>query len=182
MKETKAGEFTEEFIQHIDDFLQGANRLAILGIGNEDNGDDAAGLHVANLLLKETLPDWIQIYYCERVPEHFLGKLERLRPNRIIILDAANFEEIPGAIAAFSKEMIAQGYHFSTHTLSLTMLEEFLKPVVPDLVTLYIGIQPKQTEFLSEMSKECKEATIEFAQLLVERINKANKRKLASKT
>jgi len=162
--------FTDEFIQAIDGFLADVEKLSILGIGNEDNGDDAVGLHILNILQKEKLPKWVKNFYCERVPEHFLGKIRAFGANRIILLDAADMKEVPGAIAIFPKEAISSGFHLSTHSLSLTMLEEFLKPEVPDLVTLYVGVQPKQLYFQTPLSKECKEAGDEFAQLLVERI------------
>ncbi len=168
-------QFTEEFIQTIDDFLADANKLAILGVGNKDNGDDGVGLYITEILQEANLPDWVSIFYCERVPEHFLGKIANLEPNRIIVLDAADMKEIPGAISIFPKEMIAQGFHFSTHTLSLTMLEEFLKPVVPELVVFYVGVQPKQTKFMTDLSEECKSAAEEFAELLIERIKNSKK-------
>ena len=154
MSKSIENQFTGEFIQTIDHFLNKAKILAILGVGNEDNGDDAVGLYITRILQKASLPNWVEIFYCERVPEHFLGKLDKLKPNRIIVLDAADMKEIPGAIAIFSKEMISQGYHFSTHTLSLTMLEEFLKPSIKDLKTLYVGIQPKHTVFETPLSEE----------------------------
>ncbi len=169
--------FTEEFIKAIDDFLVNANKLAILGIGNEDNGDDAVGLYILKILQEENLPEWVTNFYCEKVPEHFLGKIRKFGPNRIILLDAADMKEIPGAIGIFPKEAVSSGFHLSTHSLSLTMLEEFLKPEIPDLVTLYVGIQPKQLFFQIPLSRECKEAGDEFAELLVERINLTNTKK-----
>ena len=170
-------QFTDEFIHTIDEFLKGTERLAILGIGNEDNGDDAVGLYVLTLLQKENLPKWVTNFYCERVPEHFLGKISKIEPNRIIVLDSADMKEIPGAIAIFPKEAVSSGFHLSTHTLSLTMLEEFLKPIVPELITLYVGIQPKFMYFDTPLSKECKEAAEEFAEFLIERIDLANREK-----
>ncbi len=169
--------FEEEFIKTIDDFLAKANKLAILGIGNEDNGDDAVGLHILKILQKEDLPEWVMNFYCERVPEHFLGKIRNFGANRILLLDAADMKEVPGAIGIFPKEAVSSGFHLSTHTLSLTMLEEFLKPEVPDLITLYVGIQPKQLYFQSPLSNECKESGDEFAELLIERIKFADSKK-----
>lgn len=176
MSKSIESQFTDEFIQTIDHFLDNAEILAILGVGNEDNGDDAVGLHITRILQKASLPNWVEIFYCERVPEHFLGKLDKLKPNRIIVLDAADMKEIPGVIAIFPKEMISQGYHFSTHTLSLTMLEEFLKPSIEDLKTLYVGIQPKHTVFETPLSEECKKEGNEFAELLIERITLRNEK------
>ena len=171
MRNTKSDiPFEQEFIQVIDHFLKESKKLAILGIGNEDNGDDAVGLYILKILQEKNLPEWVMNFYCERVPEHFLGKIRSFRPNRIILLDAADMKEVPGAIGVFTKEAVSSGFHLSTHTLSVTMLEEFLKPDVPDLKTLYIGIQPKELYFMSPLSEECKEAGAEFAEFLAERI------------
>lgn len=172
MTQFEENHFTDEFIETIDDFLEDADKLAILGVGNKDNGDDGVGLYITEILQEANLPEYVTIFYCERVPEHFLGKIANLAPNRVIVLDAADMKEVPGAIAIFPKEMISQGFHFSTHTLSLTMLEEFLKPLVPEIVIFYVGIQPKQTEFLTDLSEECRVAADDFANLLIERINK----------
>ena len=172
MSHSEDNQFTEEFINTIDSFLVEADKLAILGVGNKDNGDDGVGLYITEILQEANLPEQVSIFYCERVPEHFLGKIANLAPNRVIVLDAADMKEIPGAIAIFPKEMISQGFHFSTHTLSLTMLEEFLKPLVPEIVIFYVGIQPKQTRFMTDLSKECKDAAEEFAELLIKRIKK----------
>jgi len=57
------------------------------------------------------------------------------------------------------------------------MLEECLKPIVPDLVTAYVGIQRKQMYFDTPISEECKVAAEEFADLLVERIKIADRKK-----
>ncbi len=162
----KDNDFTAEFISAIKDFLKGSRKLTVLGVGNPDNGDDGVGLYVIELLKKEHLPDWVELINCERVPEHFLGKLEKMKPNRIIVVDAANMHEVPGAIAIFPQEMISQGYNFSTHTLSLTMLNDFLKETIADLKVLYIGLQPKQTVFETNISKECKIAAEELAKVI----------------
>lgn len=168
-------DFNEEFLEKIRSFLHGVNTLAILGVGNEDNGDDAVGLKVINILKEKTLPDWVKLYYCERVPEHFIGKLEKLKPNRIIVIDAADMKDSPGVIAIFPKEIISKEYNFSTHTLSLTMLEEFLSYTIHDLDILYVGIQPKYTVFESPLSEECLQSAIELSELIFFIINESEK-------
>ncbi|MHA1304288.1 MAG: hydrogenase 3 maturation endopeptidase HyCI [Candidatus Heimdallarchaeaceae archaeon] len=175
MDQPSENAFREEFVQTIETFFREAVTLAILGVGNEDNGDDAVGLYVIQLLQQKKLPEWVKIFYCERVPEHFLGKLEKLKPDRILVIDAADMKEIPGAVAIFPKEAISQGYHFSTHTLSLTMLEEFLKHSIENLKTMYMGIQPKQTVFETPLSEECKESAQELSELLIKLINECEK-------
>jgi len=84
-------------------------------------------------------------------------------------------KDSPGVIAIFPKEIISKEYNFSTHTLSLTMLEEFLSYTVHDLDILYVGIQPKYTVFESPLSEECLQSAIELSELIFFIINESEK-------
>ncbi len=159
-------DFTPEFNSLFDEFLSGVTSLAILGIGNEMNGDDAAGLHVISTLKQFQLPSWITLFYCEKAPEHFLGKLYTQKPNRVIVIDAANLSGPPGAIGIIPTALISKQLNFSTHTLSLTLLADFLKPVTDDFDIMFIGIKPKLMLFETPLSFEVKEAVGELAQFL----------------
>lgn len=169
--------FDKEFVSVLDSFISTADTLAILGIGNELNGDDAVALYVTKHLLgMDPVPEWVHIFYCEKAPEHFLGKLDALRPNRVLVLDAADMDAPPGSIAIIPKEAIWGGFNFSTHTLSLTLLEEFLSGSSPveDFSLMFIGIQPKQMLFDTPLSDECKTSADEFALFLIELIKKTD--------
>ncbi|MHA1685926.1 MAG: hydrogenase 3 maturation endopeptidase HyCI [Candidatus Heimdallarchaeaceae archaeon] len=167
--------FDEAFVSAIDKFFSSARLLVVLGIGNELNGDDAVGLYVTKRLQSVVpFPEWVKIFYCEKAPEHFLGKLYQLQPDKVLVLDAANMNAPPGSIAIIPKEIIWGGYNFSTHTLSLTLLEEFLGQSsfssANDFQMMFIGIQPKQMIFDTPLSPECEEAAEELATFLIERI------------
>ncbi len=163
--------FEKEFVDEIDAFLAHGTTIAVLGIGNEDNGDDAVALHVIKELETYTLPDQVKLLYCERVPEHFVGKVEKLKANRVLMLDAADMNEVSGAIAIVPNELVSSGYHFSTHTLSLTLMETFLKASIPDVKVMFIGIQPEHTWFEEPLSKNCQIAVAELSSFLKERFN-----------
>lgn len=159
-------DFTPEFNSLFDEFLSGVTSLAILGIGNEMNGDDAAGLHVISTLKQFQLPPWITLFYCEKAPEHFLGKLYTQKPNRVIVIDAANLSGPPGAIGVIPTALISQQLNFSTHTLSLTLLADFLNPVTDEFDIMFIGIKPKLMLFDTTLSVEVKKASEELAHFL----------------
>lgn len=135
--------------------------VVILGIGNELNGDDAAGVQVARLLAKiqherEQLSDprsqRFHVFDGGAAPEAFTGPIRRCEPALVVLVDAAELGELPGTVQCFDWS-IAQGMSASTHTLPPSMLARFLVEQVGCRVVL-IGIQPKQLEFDAGMSPE----------------------------
>lgn len=101
-------------------------RLAILGVGNELNGDDAAGLEVVrglsrilssqdNLLLLET----------GLAPENFTGVLRHFLPDLTLFVDALETDAPPGTIFWVGWHDL-QGFSGSTHTLPLSIMATYL--------------------------------------------------------
>jgi hydrogenase 3 maturation protease len=140
-------------------------RIAILGIGNELNGDDAAGVLVARELLKKNREREIKpgsqsakLYIVEAglSPEAFTGPLRRFQPELVVLVDAAELGEPPGSVAWFDWFQ-ADGMSASTHTLPPTVLAQFLMREIGCAVIL-IGIQPKCLALESGISKEVKRA------------------------
>jgi hydrogenase 3 maturation protease len=143
------------------------HRLAILGIGNELNGDDAAGVLAARALkrlLEEqgSLSSDILIIEAGPAPESFGGPLRRFQPDLVIFIDAAELGEPPGTLRTFDWSE-AEGMSGSTHTLPPSMLARFLVAELGCEVRL-VGIQPKSLEFDGGVSAEVQAAIEEVAE------------------
>lgn len=142
-----------------------AQRIAILGIGNELNGDDAAGVLVARELIEKngggeswTDPQKPARYVIEAgaVPEAFTGPLRRFQPDLVILVDAAELGESPGTVGYFHWQQ-AEGMSASTHTLPPTILAQFLIRDM-DCEVFLIGIQPKSLTLDAGVSAEVRQA------------------------
>ena len=74
-------------------------RLAVLGIGHELGGDDAAGVRVAGLLRKSAAGNG-QLLALEAgpAPENFTGKLRSFHPDLVLLVDAALMNSAPGTV------------------------------------------------------------------------------------
>lgn len=74
--------------------LGGFKRLAILGIGNELRGDDGLGV-VATRRLKLALGKLahVDIIVAGNCPENFTGRVGRLSPSHILLIDAVDWGE-----------------------------------------------------------------------------------------
>ncbi len=128
-----------------------AGRVAIVGIGNEMNADDGVGMEVVRalrravgarpgLLMLETGP----------APENFTGVLRHFRPDLVLLVDAADFDQPPGSIM-WTDWQESDGFSGSTHTLPPSVLARFLAQSLGSRVVL-LGIQPASLEFGRRMS------------------------------
>ena len=124
-----------------------------MGVGNELNGDDAAGNHVATQLMGlSDLPAFFLPINAGSIPENASGVLRRFHPDLVILVDAADFNGQPGEIQWLDAERIG-GMSASSHTLPLPVLGEYLESEL-NCVVEYLGIQPRQLEYFQEMTAE----------------------------
>jgi len=164
-------------------------RIAILGIGNELRGDDAAGVLVARQLAawikkraerhpadgtvstqQATKQGRLVIYDTGPSPESFAGPLRRFRPDIVILVDAAELGEPPGTVRVFNWDT-AEGMSASTHGMPPTLMAKYLVAELGCEVAL-VGIQPGHLEFDSPISDEVR--------LAVRKVN-ANFRKVIAR-
>jgi len=144
-------------------------RLAVVGIGNELNGDDAAGVLVVRAL-RAQLGSQPQLLLIEGgvAPEAFTGPLRRFAPDWVLLVDAAEMGEAAGHVA-WVDWRLADGLSATTHTLPPTMLAQFLMAELGCQVAL-IGIQPQGLELDDGVSATVQEAvnavTLELKRLL----------------
>ncbi len=136
-------------------------RIAIVGIGNEFNGDDAAGILAARRLSSlsgererndhSRLPEFLVID-AGLSPEAYAGPLRRFQPDLVILVDAAELGEAPGTVRWLDWPRV-EGMSASTHTLPLSIFAQYLVKELGCQVAL-AGIQPKQLNFDQGVSKE----------------------------
>jgi len=130
-------------------------RVAIVGIGNNLRNDDAAGMLVARELLhRERAADvsHLLVIQAGHAPENVTGELRSFAPELILLIDAAEMRDVPGAICWVPIQSI-EGMSASTHSLPLSMLARYLTLELNCMVAL-IGIQPKSNEFGETVSAE----------------------------
>jgi len=121
---------------------------AIVCIGNELRGDDAAGVEVARRLGGE-MP-W-PVFDVRHAPESFLMKIVRARPASVLVVDAVPFGAAPGTVRLFDPEAVT-GQGPSTHGPAPQMFLRALRMMHTCHQTV-LGIQPEQTEVGSPLSE-----------------------------
>jgi hydrogenase 3 maturation protease len=130
-----------------------ALRVALVGIGSELRGDDAAGVAVIQRLRPLFAPrDDLQLLDAGPVPESFTGPLRRYAPDLVVLVDAGDFGGQPGEVCLIDWHA-AEGFSASTHSLPLSVFAGYLELELNCQVVL-LAIQPAQIEFGQGMTGE----------------------------
>ena len=120
---------------------QAPPRVAVVGIGHELRGDDAAGLAIVRALQRRHFDAarWL-LLEGGPAPENHTGALRRFAPDIVLLIDAAQMDEPPGTIRLLPPAA-ASGPGASTHTFSLSVLTAYLTHEL-DCEIVLVGIQP----------------------------------------
>ena len=136
-----------------------APRVAIVGIGHELRGDDAAGLLVAQGL-QPLVSQRLLVIAAGHAPENHTGRIRRHQPHLIILIDAAQLDAPPGTIHWLTAAATS-GLSASTHTLPPYMLTRYLEAELGCVVAL-LGLQPAGTELGAPLSRPVAHAVSEL--------------------
>ncbi len=110
----------------------------LMGIGNELNGDDAIGVLVTRKLKRELI-DW-EVIDAGIMPESYTSKIERLKPELIVMVDAIDEERlIPGDVKIVNRKSMGN-LILSTHSIPLSVLYDYLSQIVPRIIVIGIKI------------------------------------------
>jgi hydrogenase 3 maturation protease len=138
-------------------------RIAIVGIGNEMRGDDAAGMLVVRTLnLRVVNLEHLRIIEGGHAPENATGDLRKFSPDLVLLIDAADMGNEAGSIALIPMEEI-DGMSANTHSLPLSMLARYLTLELNCEVAL-LGIQPKSVEMGEPVCGEVNQAVSDIAE------------------
>ncbi|MHA1936686.1 MAG: hydrogenase maturation peptidase HycI [Candidatus Thorarchaeota archaeon] len=142
--------------EKLADFITGANKIAVLGVGNDLRTDDGLGLVIVNGL-KQIEGPHLLVENVGSVPEAFASNLADFGAERVIMVDAADMLKPPGHIEIVTKSRIG-GITISTHRMPLSLLMQYLEDSTR-AQTILIGVQPKNIEFGEGLTPEIKMVT-----------------------
>ena len=123
----------------------------VLTAGSVLRADDAAGPVLSKKMEDEPIRGWYTIDGGQ-TPEDDIVEVKRVRPPRLVLVDAADMALPTGAVRRLRKEDVARKSMFTTHSLPLSILIEEIEASCDDIV--FLGVQPGDTEFFNPMSPE----------------------------
>ena len=153
-----------------------SNKTLVLGIGNPLMQDDGVGVHAIQQL-KAMYPDLPQVEFLDGGTLSFslIGVIEEV--TNLIVIDAAQFCDVPGTVKAFHDEdmdyLLGRQKNSSVHDITLIDLMSIalLTDELPARRAL-IGIQPECIGWSTEPTPSIKKAIPEVCTLVMELIAK----------
>lgn len=137
-------------MKELREWLLGAERIVIIGVGNPILMDDSVGIKVVQDL-RGKVPNKVLLIECETTPENYLQEIMDFKPTHILIIDAAMLNLKPGETALLELEDINMSNILSTHFLPIRLFCEHITRASGAEVKLLL-IQPKQIDFGEELS------------------------------
>jgi hydrogenase 3 maturation protease len=136
----------------------------VLGIGNQLNGDDAAGIYVVDTInrkqhsAKAAFPNKIIAIDAGTAPESYTSVIRQNQPDFLILVDAADM----GLIAPEKVSVLS----FSTHHIPIPIFVSYVKEFCGKV--LVIGVQPEETETGVGISKAVRKSMKKLAEAILE--------------
>jgi len=155
----------EYSIQNVlEQWLVGAERVVVAGIGNPIRTDDFVGVKIVQDL-ECKVSENVHLLECETVPESFLEPIIEFNPTHVLLIDAAFVGLKPGAARLIDPERIADFPAVTTHMLPLRIFCEYLTKMTGAKIALLL-IEPKNTEFGEGLTAEVQAAAEKIANIL----------------
>jgi len=133
-------------------------QILFVGIGNVLRQDDGVGVYISERIRES---EYTSVLTVEVSIENYIGKINRLDPDLLVLVDCMDLSRPPGAWSLLPVEQI-RTHALNTHHISLKQVSELFRMPV-----WVLGIQPLTTAFGETMSPEVRRT----ADRLVEAIN-----------
>ncbi len=154
------------FESQLNSFLEGFEKLIVLGVGNELKCDDGVGPYIIKKLKEENIEDAKRLLFinAETVPENFTGKIRKEKPTHLIIVDACLMDCEPGDMKIVNKYDFAD-IGISTHSMSLSFFVRYLERDT-DFGIIFVGIEPESMDYSEKPTQKVEKAANEFINIL----------------
>ena len=138
-------------------------RIALVGIGNTLRGDDGAGSLLARRLLARGIRSVLD---GGGAPENNAAGAVAMKPDTVLLVDAARFGGEPGEARLFGSGEI-HGGTLSTHGAPLALFARYLAAQCGCEV-MFLGIQPGNTAVASSVSLPVEATLHELEELFLD--------------
>lgn len=137
--------------------LPDSERILFAGIGNLLRSDDGVGV----TLCRKIIPtENRQILLAEMSIENYIGKINRMAPEKLILVDCVDFGQRPGYWKFLPVEELKETT-FHTHHISLKTVSELF-----DMPVWVLGIQPRRLEFGESLSPDVQATADHLAEII----------------
>ena len=132
-------------------------KILFAGIGNLLKSDDGAGVYISRKIRNSGSITSISV---EVSIENYIGKINGLAPDILILIDCVEMNSPPGTCNLLPVEKVSD-MTFNTHNISLSRLRDFF-----EMPVYILGIQPEKVDFGEKISYIVKKVADKIIQLI----------------
>ena len=118
-------------------------KILFVGIGNLLKTDDGIGVYISNRIRNK---DNILSLTVETGIENYIGKINSLNPDILVLLDCMDLKSGAGTFKIQEVNQV-QDLTFNTHNISLRRISDFF-----EMPVYILGIQPEKVDFGENIS------------------------------
>ena len=148
----------------LEDWLSGARKVVIAGVGNPFRRDDFVGVQIVRDL-KNKVSTEVYLIEAETIPESYMQQIVNFKPTHILLIDAAIINQKPGIIQLVETMQLLRKTSISTHTLPLRIFCDYLKQTTKAKIALLV-IQPQDTSFGEGLTPKLNQSAKNLSNLL----------------
>ena len=141
---------------------ESSGTLLVITVGNPLRSDDGVGPYIAAHAKRPK--NGIIILDAGERPEDIVGKAIEIRPERVVIIDAADFAGEPGEVRAIPEEFMQEN-PISTHRFPLRVISRLVTEDTGARVD-FICIQPESVGFGEGLSDTVRSSAEEIVMML----------------
>ncbi len=150
-------------------------KIMVMGVGNVLLSDEGLGVHFIDSLTKESLPENVELLEGGTAGLELVHLIQEV--DFLIIVDAVNAEDEPGAIFRFEPEdirILPPQFEVSFHQVGILEVWAMANVLGKAPKTLIFGIQPKTLEMGLELTPEIREVLPKVKELVLQEIQHIN--------
>ncbi|MGQ1784957.1 MULTISPECIES: hydrogenase maturation protease [unclassified Saccharicrinis] len=145
-------------IEFLNELVGLDKKILFAGIGNVLKKDDGVGVFISKRISSSRNINALTV---EVSIENYIGKINSLSPDILVLIDCVHFNRQPGYFELLDLDKI-QDFTTNTHNISLKKIKElFHVPII-----LVLGIQPKTVDFGEEVSADVLQAANQILDMI----------------
>jgi hydrogenase 3 maturation protease len=137
--------------------LDDMKKILFAGIGNLLKSDDGAGVYISRRIRNYRNITSINV---EVSIENYIGKINSLAPDVLILIDCVDMNSQPGTCNLLPVEKVSD-MTFNTHNISLSRLKDFF-----NMPVYILAIQPEKVDFGEKISYIVKKVSDKIIHLI----------------
>lgn len=139
--------------KELKNWLKGAERVVVAGIGNPIRMDDFVGVKIVRDLRGKVNSDRVMLIEAETVPENYMQEIIDFKPTHVLLIDAGVIGLKAGESRLVNPTELTDLSAYSTHVLPLRVFLEYVTSLTEAKIELLL-FQPKDAEFGEGLTPE----------------------------